>query len=123
MVSMSFGRVLLLIAWGLLSACRASDKTWFLDLRSLDGKHIATGRSDVYGGFGTDAAQTTVALNWTSGSQSAISILVLPDAPQKPGDPSLLDMKWLSPAVLQLTYTGNQTPLFRRSSVTELISC
>src|SRR6185312_16550428 len=117
MVSMSLPRNavfgLLLTACGLLSACKTSDKTWAESLRSPDGKHIATGRSDVYGGFGTDSIQTTVDLNWTTGSQSPVNILVVPDAPQKPGDPSLLDMRWLSPALLQITYRGNETPLFQ----------
>lgn len=97
----------------LLSACKTSEKTWAQELRSPDGKHIATGRSDIQGGFGTDGAQTTVDLNWTTGSQSAANILVLPDAPGSRGQPSLLEMKWLGPNTLQLTYKGHEKPLFQ----------
>ncbi len=100
------------MACGLMSSCKTSEMTWSEDLRSLYGKHVARGRSDIYGGFGTDAVQTTVDLNWTTGSQSPVNILVLPDAPENVGAGSVLEMRSLTPTQLLLTYKGSETPLF-----------
>jgi hypothetical protein len=107
------GFALAFIAADLFSGCHTSDRTWSQELRSPDGQHVVIGRSDVYGGFGTDASQTTVDLNWTTGSQNPVNILVIPDAPADGKQRSLIKMKWLSPTSLEITYNGHEPPLFQ----------
>lgn len=94
-------------------SCRSADTTWSKRLISPDQKHVAIGRSDVFGGFGTDAPQTTVDVNWTAGSQSPINVLTLPDAPGAADAQSLLDMQWITSTTLQLSYSGSEVPLFQ----------
>jgi hypothetical protein len=97
----------------LIAACNSDSKVWSLELKSPDGKHVAYARSDIFGGFGTDGAQTTVDLNWTEGSQKPVGVLTLPDAPRVPKQQTILQMKWLSPTDLELDYSGNEEPLFQ----------
>jgi hypothetical protein len=96
-----------------VAGCKTTKTTWSAEARSPDGKYVARGRTDVQGGFGTDGLQTTVDLNWTTGSQSATNILTLPDGPYESERTSVLKMRWLTPTHLELTYTGSQTPLFQ----------
>lgn len=97
----------------LIASCNYDSKVWSLELKSPDGKHVAYARSDIYRGFGTDGAQTTVDLNWTEGSQKPVGILTLPDAPSVPQQKTVVQMKWLSPTDLELDYSGKEEPLFQ----------
>ena len=107
------GAIAFLLPTIVISACNSDSKVWSLELKSPDGKHIAYARSDIYSGFGTDGAQTTVDLNWTEGSQNPVGVLTLPDAPRVPQQQTVLQMKWLSATDLELDYSGKEEPLFQ----------
>src|SRR5437867_9774179 len=88
--------------WG----CKAQP-TWSAEARSPDGKMIATASTFEQSGFGTGWVQTTVYLNWTAGSQPKMLILAFSKGPSAPGGMSV-EMKWLSPTHLELTYKGKR---------------
>jgi len=86
--------------------CRGSQTIWSAEARSPDGKMIATARAFANGGFGISGAPATfVYLNWAAGSQSPTEILILDDESDTP-DGTKVDMKWLTPTRLELTYRG-----------------
>lgn len=97
----------LLIAVGVcvfMSACKAAP-TWSAEARSPDGKMIATASTFEQSGFGTGWVQTSVYLNWTTGSQPATLILAFSEGPGGPGGMNV-GMKWLTPTHLELTFKG-----------------
>jgi hypothetical protein len=57
-------------------------------------------------GFGIGGGGTTVFLNWTTGSTPPTEIFDIADVPKTPGD-RIVEMKWLTPKHLELTYKGN----------------
>lgn len=69
---------------------------------------IATARTDVRSGLAINSIETFVYLNWTKGPQPPMLILDLGDATVAPAD-TKVEMKWLTPTHLELTYGGNQT--------------
>ena len=96
-----------------LSSCGSTTVTWSSDLKSPDGKYIAHGRTKIMTGPGIDGGGTTVDLNWTTGSQKPMDILILPDGPESIGEPSVLKMVWIDPTHLELQYMGNEVPIFQ----------
>jgi hypothetical protein len=69
---------------------------------------IATALASGANGFGNDGGiGTSVYLNWTTGSQPRTEILELGDATDARADTEV-EMKWISPMHLELTYAGNQ---------------
>jgi hypothetical protein len=101
-----FGACVLLS--GGLSGCRGSQTIWSAEAQSPDGKMIATARAIARSGFGINGIETSVYLNWTKGSQSPMLILDLADGSDAPSDTNV-EMKWLTPTHLELTYTGNRS--------------
>jgi len=103
----------LFLAFGVclfVSGCKGgSETTWSAESRSPDGKMIATARTIVSSGFGTGSYSSSVSLNWTTGSQRPVDILVFTDAPAEPENTSVVGIKWLTPKHLELTYMGNRT--------------
>jgi hypothetical protein len=75
-------------------------------LKADDGKISATARSVENSGVGIRGGGTTVFLNWTTGSQPAMEIFEIGELPKKPDD-RFIEMKWLTPRRLELTYRGN----------------
>jgi hypothetical protein len=93
----------------LISGCHNSERTWSAEAKSPDGKFIATARTIAPGGWGTGSApETTVDLNWTTGSQGSAQILAFFDGPDEPGGMNV-GMTWLTPSHLELTYKGHPT--------------
>ncbi len=88
--------------------CRGSDKTWSAEARSPDEKFIASARTLEQSGFGTGSIGTAVYLNWAKGSQPKMLILAFSDGPAGPGGMSV-EMNWLTPTHLELTYKGQRT--------------
>lgn len=81
---------------------------WSAEVRSTDGTMIATALASGANGFGNDGGiGTSVYLNWTTGSQPRTEILELGDATDARADTEV-EMKWISPMHLELTYAGNQ---------------
>ena len=88
------------------SSSSGSQTIWSSEAISPDGKMIATAVAVAPNGIGLTIS-TQVYLNWTTGSQSRTPILELGDASDSPID-TTVEMKWLSPARLELTYAGNR---------------
>lgn len=104
--------LLMLGACVLMSGCKAPP-TWSAEVRSPDGKMIATADTFANGGFvapGPDA--TFVYLSWTTGSQPKMLILAFSDGHFEP-DGMRVGMNWLTPTHLELTYKGQRTIDFR----------
>ena len=95
----------------LLSGCDKDKPNWFAQARSPDGKLIATATTWEQGGLGTDTNQTTVALNWTGGSQKPTNIAIFED---KIGASlnTRVEMRWLDPYHLELSYSGDRVLSF-----------
>jgi hypothetical protein len=94
--------------WVFMSGCKASP-TWSTEVKSPDGRMIATAETFEQSGFGTGWVHTTVYLNWTSGSQPKTLILAFSEGPSEPGGMNV-GIRWLTPTRLELTYKG-QRPL------------
>jgi hypothetical protein len=103
-------RILLLIlgvcVW--LSSCDGPKTTWSAESRSPDGNMIATARTIQTSGIGTGDPGTFVYLNWTTGSQPPTAILAFSAGPDEP-DSMNVEMNWLTPNHLELTYKGPRT--------------
>ena len=97
-------RVLSLIAFVGVTSCTNSEQTWSAEARSPDGKFVATARTLQPGGWGTGSPpETSVDLNWASGSQKPTQIFqFVGNADQ--ADDMKVGMVWLSPTRLELTY-------------------
>jgi len=95
----------------LLSGCKGegSETIWSAEARSPDGSRVASARTVANSGFGTGYIWTAVYLISTKGSQPPTSILQLSDTFEKPSDEITVEMKWLTPTHLELTYKGHQT--------------
>jgi hypothetical protein len=70
---------------------------------------VASGRTVARSGFGTGYIGTVVYLNRTKGSQPPMEILRLSDDYETPSDEISVEMKWLTPTHLGLTYKGHRT--------------
>ena len=93
--------------------CSGSQAIWSAELKSPDGKMLATARATAQSGFGTGYIWTNVYLSGTNGSQSSMEILGLSDMTEKP-EATSIEMKWLTPTHLQLAYNGDyQTITFQ----------
>lgn len=88
--------------------CKGSETIWSAEVRSPDGKLIASARTIAQSGFGTGYIGTIVYLNWTKGSQSPREILGLTDESEAPAATGV-EMKWLAPTHLELKYKSSQT--------------
>jgi hypothetical protein len=69
---------------------------------------IATAENVRTSGIGTGSPGVFVYLNWTTGSQDRAIILALVD-----GSTERVEMKWLTPTNLQLTYVGDSKVEFQ----------
>jgi hypothetical protein len=85
---------------------------WQAQAKSPDGVYVATGRTEISGGFGTGGGGTIVELNWSSGNQRGLPVFITPDGPYSPGDPSVIQLNWLSPSHLEVVYSGRDEPVF-----------
>jgi hypothetical protein len=95
-----------LICFAFLTGCR-STPVWSGEVKSPDGKMIATASTFQDQGFLAGEAQTTVYLNWSVGSQSKTLIMAYSDGPTaKDMD---VDMKWITPTHLELSYKGQRS--------------
>ena len=91
-----------------VSGCKSSEKIWSAEARSPDGNMLASARTDARSGFGTGAIWTVVYLN-RKRSQPPMEILRLSGEYEMPSDEISVEMKWLTPTHLELTYKGHRT--------------
>jgi hypothetical protein len=90
----------------LLPGCRSAP-VWSGEAKSPDGKAIATASTSQERGFLSGGAQTTVYLNWPVGSQTRTLILAYSDGPT--AEDMAVEMKWLTPTHLELSYSGHRS--------------
>ena len=95
-----------------LIGCGGSETIWSAQSPSPDGSKLATARTIANSGFGTGYIWTAVYLGGTK-QKEPIEILELVDEFEKPSDEISVEMKWLSPTYLELTYKGHQTLYFQ----------
>ncbi|MGH9688518.1 MAG: hypothetical protein ACRD5K_15655 [Candidatus Acidiferrales bacterium] len=86
--------------------CGGVDTIWSTQLRSPDGRWLASAETVEKGGFGTASLETSVDLKWTDGSESPKDILVLIHDPYSASKSINLSMKWVTPSHLDVSYTG-----------------
>jgi len=92
-----------------LVGCKNSERTWTAEMKSPDGRFIATAETLEPGGWGNGAPpETYVDLNWASGSQKPTVVFSFNDGPNEPGGMNV-GVRWLTPRHLELTYKGNPT--------------
>lgn len=90
----------------LFCGCKAAP-TWSAESRSPNGRMIATAEVFNNGGFASPGPSTTfVYLKGTTGSQKAMLIFAFSEGPT---DGMRVQMAWLSPTQLELTYEGQHT--------------
>ncbi len=89
-----------------LSGCKSSS-IWSAEAKSPDGKMIATASTFQDTGFLAGETQTTVYLNWAVGSQSKTLILAYSDGPT--AQDMAVEMNWLTPTHLELSYKGQRS--------------
>jgi hypothetical protein len=106
--------VLIAAIGGLISGCTGGSTIWSTQSLSPDGKILAKASATATnGGLSVLAStDTNVILKWASGSRKEISVLELADASDTPVD-THVEMNWLTPTHLELTYRGNQTVVFQ----------
>jgi len=105
---------LLLFGACLLSGCQSSRTIWSAEAQSPDGKLVASARAAVRnsGLSIISGVDTDVYLNWSKDSRPPTLILDLADGSDSSVD-TIVQMTWLSPTHLELTYKGNQTVGFQ----------
>jgi hypothetical protein len=96
-----------------ITSCTNSEQTWVAEARSPDGKFIATARTLQPGGWGTGSPpETSVDLNWTTGSQKASEIFQFVGDADQPENMKV-EMVWLTPTHLEITYKPNRIIQFQ----------
>jgi hypothetical protein len=101
------------MVWLATSSCTNSEQTWLAQVRSPDGKFVVTARTLQPGGWGTGSPpETSVDLNWTTGSQKPAEILQFVGDVDQP-DNMKVGMVWLSPTQLEITYKAKRIIQFQ----------
>jgi len=95
-----------------LIGCGGSETIWSAQSPSPDGSKLATARTIANSGFGTGYIWTAVYLGGTK-QKEPIEILELVDEFEMPSDEISVEMKWLTPTHLELTYRGHRTRYFQ----------
>ena len=105
---------LLMLAMCFHVGCWGPRTIWFAESRSPDGKVLAKARAvATNGGLSIQSiTDTKVYLKWATGSSMDTLVLELADASDAPVD-TQLEMRWLTPNHLELTFKGNQTIVFQ----------
>jgi hypothetical protein len=103
--------VLLIAAYCIsIAGCKATP-IWSSEAKSPDGKTIATASTFQDAGFLAGETETTVYLNWPVGSQSKTLIFAYSDGPT--AQDMAVEMNWLAPSHLELTYKGQRSVDFQ----------
>jgi hypothetical protein len=98
----------------LIFGCGGSHSIWSAESRSPDGRVLAkASAAATNGGLSIlSSTDTKVYLKWATGSRTDTSVLELADASDAPVD-TQVEMNWLTPSHLELTFKGNQTIVFQ----------
>lgn len=111
---LSIAFIFLVVLYVGMTGCRGgSEKLWAANVKSPDGKWVAKAQTVAQSGFGTGYIGTKVYLNWTEGSQPDVQILGLSYEYEIPRGITNVDMKWITPEHLDITYKGNASVVFQ----------
>ncbi len=95
-----------------VSGCKDSAIIWSAESQSPDKHFVASARTEQYGGLGTAAVFTAVYLK-KSGQQEAKGILLLSNESAYPLGITAVNMTWITPSHLSITYKGHATINFQ----------
>jgi hypothetical protein len=89
------------------AACNQSKNIWSAQAKSPDGKVVANGQAVVRnrGLSIISIVETNVYVQWAGDERSQMLVLNLADGSDAPPD-TTVDMRWLGPRHLELTYRG-----------------
>ncbi len=88
-----------------VSGCKDSAIIWFAESQSPDKHYIASARTEQYGGLGTPAVITTVYLKQRG--HSPVEILSLSNESAYPLGITAVNMAWITPSHLSISYRGH----------------
>jgi hypothetical protein len=91
----------------LASGCSDSAIVWSGESQSPDKHFVAKARTEQYSGPGTAGVFTTVYLK--QGAQSPVMILSLSNESAYPAGITAVNMNWITPSHLSVTYKGHAT--------------
>jgi len=90
-----------------VSGCNDSAIIWSGESPSPDKHFVASARTEQYGGLGTAGVYTTVYLKQIG--QSPVEILTLSNKSAYPLGITAVNMTWVTPSHLSITYKGHAT--------------
>jgi hypothetical protein len=90
-----------------VSGCKDSAIIWSGESQSPDKHFETSARTEQYGGLGTAAVITTVYLSQSG--HSPIEILSLSNESAYPSGITAVNMTWITPSHLSITYKGHAT--------------
>ena len=101
----------ILVVCAFVSGCKDSAVIWSSESQSPDKHFVASARTEQYGGLGTAAVITTVYLSQSG--HSPIEILSLSNESAYPSGITAVNMTWIAPSHLSITYKGHATIEFQ----------
>ena len=90
-----------------VSGCNDSSIVWSGESQSPDKHFVASARTEQYSGLGTAGVFTTVYLKQSG--QSPVMILNLSNESAYPLGITVVNMTWITPSHLSVTYKGHAT--------------
>src|SRR5580698_5158474 len=92
------------------SGCHSTETIWSAQAKSPDGKVVASAQADLRnkGLSIISGIDTNVYVNWAGDKRPPMLVLNLADGSDAPSDITV-DMRWLAPTHLELTYKGNRS--------------
>lgn len=93
--------------------CSGQDTIWSGESPSPDGITVASAHTTATSGFGTGAIWTEVYLGDVKHEREPMEILMFDDEAEGPSDEISVNMEWLTPTHLEVTYKGHQTVYFQ----------
>jgi hypothetical protein len=98
----------------LVSGCKGgSEKIWSAESKSSDGLWLASASTIAQSGFGTGYIGTRVYLKPTNSSQPPLEIAEFSYEYEVPPGITSVEMKWLTPTHLEVSYKGHATVAFQ----------
>ena len=93
----------------LFCGCQDVATIWSAEVRSPDGRWLASAHTEQHGGPGTAGVETIVYVKRTDStpSEAVLSLFHDPSMPSQSGETIHLTMKWATPSHLEVTCDGH----------------